>query len=352
MYCYANVGAPKNPQNPFYQQTDTVSNPIGYNPQGADFIDYGLGMNPNPAPDGTVFYNVTPGDIQQFRGLFKAPSLRNVDKRTAGGFVKAYFHNGVFKSLKEVVHFYNMRNIAVNSQGKQVAFDLRVGPPAGYTPLFAPPEVLDTTEHRGLSPADAGNDVSTNGQVGNLGLTPSEEDDIVNFLKTLMDVLRAPTRSSLRGCEPLPSALEWGSACNTIFGSERRTMKNTEQSVSSPLDTAGGMTRRDCMAWLARGAAAVVCAEAIAPAAADGTLNLMALRNNSAVLLTTPDVIVTRTRDGLACLGTFCTHRRHKLDVGADGWHHTCSQYAASSAWMATPSAARPRSPCRNSELW
>ena len=34
-------------------------------------------------------------------------------------------HNGVFKSLQEVVHFYNTRNIAVNANGQQVAFDLR-----------------------------------------------------------------------------------------------------------------------------------------------------------------------------------------------------------------------------------
>ena len=43
-------------------------------------------------------------------------------------------HNGVFKSLQEVVHFYNKRNIAVNAAGQEVAFDLRNGPPSGYSP--------------------------------------------------------------------------------------------------------------------------------------------------------------------------------------------------------------------------
>jgi cytochrome c peroxidase len=74
MFCYANIGVPKNPNNPFYEQTDPTIDPFGYNPLGTNFIDWGLGLNPNPAPDGTKFYNTTPGDILQFRGLFKAPS--------------------------------------------------------------------------------------------------------------------------------------------------------------------------------------------------------------------------------------------------------------------------------------
>jgi cytochrome c peroxidase len=34
MYCYANIGVPKNPNNPFYEQTDPTINPFGYNPLG------------------------------------------------------------------------------------------------------------------------------------------------------------------------------------------------------------------------------------------------------------------------------------------------------------------------------
>jgi cytochrome c peroxidase len=133
----------------------------------------------------------TPGDIAAFRGVFKAPSLRNVDMRPSPGFVKSYMHNGVFKSLADVVHFYNTRNIAVDGMGDQVSFDLRTGPPAGYTPLFPPPEVLDNVQNvAGLSPSEARqgeSDVAQNGQIGNLGLSASEETDLVNFLKTLTD---------------------------------------------------------------------------------------------------------------------------------------------------------------------
>jgi cytochrome c peroxidase len=193
MFCYANIGVPRNPNNPFYENTDAVSNPLGFNPLGTNFIDWGLGRNPNPAPDGTRFFNTTPGDIQQFRGLMKAPSLRNSDKRPSSDFVRAYMHNGVFKSLEEVVHFYNKRNIAVDGNGNEVAFDLRNGPPAGTTPLLPPPEVLDNVQNvAGLTPAQAAAQgvsgvVATNGQVGNLQLTPSQETDVVNFLKILSD---------------------------------------------------------------------------------------------------------------------------------------------------------------------
>ena len=205
MYCYANIGVPKNPGTPFYANTNCDSNPEGCNPLGTNFIDYGLGANPNPAPDGTLFMNEAPGDIPQFRGLFKAPSLRNVDLRPHPGFVKSYMHNGVFKSLEEVVHFYNKRNIATNSDGVEVSFNLITGPPAGYTPLFPPPEVIDNVQNvAGLTPDQAGSlppppdpapspPVAVNGQIGNLQLTASEETDLVNFLKTLTDGYIRPT---------------------------------------------------------------------------------------------------------------------------------------------------------------
>ncbi len=193
MFCFANIGVPKNPNNPYYENTDATANPFGYNPLGTKYVDYGLGSNPNPAPDGTRFYTTTPGDIHKFRGLFKAPSVRNSDKRPTPTFVRAYMHNGVFKSLQEVVHFYNKRNIAVNAAGQEVAYDLRTGPPAGYNPLFPPPEVLANAQNvEGLTPAQAAamgvsGTVATNGQVGNLGLTASQEADLVSFLQILTD---------------------------------------------------------------------------------------------------------------------------------------------------------------------
>ena len=182
MYCFANIGVPRNYNNPFYQATDCTSNPHGCNPLGTNFIDYGLGANPNPAPGGQVFDN--PATNSQFLGLFQAPTVRNVDLRPSPTFVKAYFHNGWAKNLATVVNFYNKRNIAVNAAGQEVVFNLLVGPPAGYTPLFAPPEALNTNvnNYQGLQSNTPGT-----AQVGNLGLTAAQEADLVNFMKTLSD---------------------------------------------------------------------------------------------------------------------------------------------------------------------
>ena len=205
MYCYANLGVPKNPANPFYVNTNRDANPQGCNPLGADFIDYGLGANPNPAPDGTRFMNAKPGDVAQFDGLFKAPTVRNADQRPSPDFVRSYMHNGVFKSLEEVVHFYNKRSVATNSLGQEKAFNWSVGPPAGYKPIFPPPESMEyaanvqniaaltpaefTAQHP--RPGDEGA-IAANGQVGNLQLTPADEADLVSFLKTLTDGFTRP----------------------------------------------------------------------------------------------------------------------------------------------------------------
>jgi cytochrome c peroxidase len=205
MYCYANLGVPRNPENPFYLNTNREANPAGCNKLGADFIDYGLGANPNPAPDGTMFMDARPGDVVQFDGLFKAPSLRNVDQRPSPGFARSYMHNGVFKSLEEVVHFYNKRSVATNAAGQEAAFDWSIGPPAGYKPIFPPPENLKFPGNFqnliALTPAEfaarpqlppAPGDMAKNGQVGNLQLTAQEEADLVSFLKTLTDGYISP----------------------------------------------------------------------------------------------------------------------------------------------------------------
>jgi len=132
-FTFDNLGSPINPENPVYD----------YNP---GFIDYGLGG-----------FLLTRTDYSSMAtenmGKHKVPTLRNVDKRPDNGFTKAYMHNGVFKSLKEVVHFYNTRD-------------------DGSWPA---PEVSANI-----------NTV----QVGNLGLSDAEENAIVAFMKTLSDGYR------------------------------------------------------------------------------------------------------------------------------------------------------------------
>ena len=156
-----------------------------------------------------MFFKKTPGDTPMFNGLFQAPTVRNVDLRPNPAFVKAYMHNGVFKSLKEVVHFYNTRNLTTSDlplTGKFATNPIDLTNPTTYaqslgtrTPIWAPPEVLDPTSNlvntymgyvtlnnpTGLPP-------SVGGQVGNLGLTDAEENDIVAFLQTLSDGFSKP----------------------------------------------------------------------------------------------------------------------------------------------------------------
>jgi hypothetical protein len=149
-----------------------------------------------------MFMDAQPGDVPQFDGLFKAPGLRNVDQRPYPGFVRSYMHNGVFKSLEEVVHFYNKRSVATNAAGQKMAFDWRKGPPAGYAPIFPPPESMEfpanvqniaalTPDQFAALPPDRGT-IENNGQVGNLQLTPQEEADLVSFLRTLTDGYMRP----------------------------------------------------------------------------------------------------------------------------------------------------------------
>jgi cytochrome c peroxidase len=117
-YTYDNLGVPKNPKNPFYR-TDP------------NFVDKGLGgVLKDPAQD----------------GKFKVPTLRNI------AIAAPYSHNGYFKSLREIVEFYNTRDV----------------PGAGWPK----PEVEENVNRI---------------ELGNLGLTEPEVDAIVAFLGTLTD---------------------------------------------------------------------------------------------------------------------------------------------------------------------
>ena len=91
------------------------------------------------------------------------PTLRNVDKRPYPAFVKAYGHNGYFKSLKAIVHFYNTRDVLPRCKPDD---------PGEGTTCWPAPEL---TTNMNTS------------KVGRLGLSDSEEDAIVSFMQTLSD---------------------------------------------------------------------------------------------------------------------------------------------------------------------
>ena len=150
-FTYDNLGVPRNPENPFYTM------PSWINPDGAAWVDYGLGAFLAAAGYGPEVY-------EQELGKQKVPTLRNVDLRPDKSFVKAYGHNGYFKSLKSIVRFYNTRDVMGPCDGRK-------NPKEGINCWPAP---------------EAPMNVNTD-ELGNLGLRPDEEDALVDFLKTLTD---------------------------------------------------------------------------------------------------------------------------------------------------------------------
>ena len=126
-HTYDNLGVPKNPESPFY------SLPPEFNPDGVGYVDLGLGAIV---------------DDPDMNGMFRVPTLRNV------ALTPPYMHNGLFKTLYQVVAFYNSRDVAP----------------------WPPPEW----------PGNVNRD-----ELGNLGLTTQETEDIVAFLNTLSDGYRS-----------------------------------------------------------------------------------------------------------------------------------------------------------------
>jgi len=126
-YSYDNLGQPANSRLAFYKMTKQ------FNPQGKNYIDYGLAQNPN--------INNGPNE----KGKFKVSTLRNI----AG--TAPYLHNGVFDTLKEVVEFYNERDVSDRWEKAEVS------------------ENKNTEE------------------LGDLKLSEVEVDAIVAFLRTLSD---------------------------------------------------------------------------------------------------------------------------------------------------------------------
>jgi cytochrome c peroxidase len=90
------------------------------------------------------------GDVAE-NGKFKVMTVRNI------ALSAPYAHNGYFMTLKEIIHFYNTRDVP-GSLKKGASWDM--------------PEYPDTVNFD---------------ELGNLGLSDAAEDALVEFMKTLSD---------------------------------------------------------------------------------------------------------------------------------------------------------------------
>jgi cytochrome c peroxidase len=197
----ANEGLPLNPRDTIFYQ----NKPDGYgftaNPDGFAFRDLGMGTflrsgpgsAPNPNSDWTQFAPMADGQFQvsTARNVAMTPTqCPTTEAGTAPYFQKGFFHNGYIKSLKQLVHFYNTRD------KKEYMFNVTSGHcPAGTVEkvnCWPMPEAKGTV------------DMTT----GDLGLTDTEENQIVAFLETLTDGYTTPypDRNTFTGkcmtCDP------------------------------------------------------------------------------------------------------------------------------------------------------
>jgi cytochrome c peroxidase len=138
-YAYANLGLPAYANNLFYDQ------PAAFNPEGAKYIDRGLGRTLDDA---------------RLDGKFRIPTLRNI-ARTA-----PYGHNGYFASLSYFIDFLNTRDTGSELVGSCSRAEARA------RCAWPAPEIAATMDHR----------------VGALRLSDAEVEDLVAFLQTLDDV--------------------------------------------------------------------------------------------------------------------------------------------------------------------
>jgi cytochrome c peroxidase len=183
---YANEGLPLNPRLALFYQNKPDALGFTPNPLGFGYRDLGLGnflrSGPGSAPNPNATWisraPTSDGQMQTSTARDVAMTPKQCPTTEAPGpyFQKEFFHNGYIKSLKQLVHFYNTRDV--------YAYNVTSGHcPAGTTekvdcwPMPEVPNNIDMT-------------------TGNLGLTDQEEDQIVAFLQTLTDGFTTPYPNS------------------------------------------------------------------------------------------------------------------------------------------------------------
>jgi cytochrome c peroxidase len=192
---YANLGLPLNPRLALFYESTPDRFGFTPNPDGFQYRDLLLGNflrsgpQSGPDPNSTNWLQFAPtsdGQAQTSTARDVAmtpPQCPTTETGQVDGngnripyFQKEFFHNGYAKSLKQLVHFYNTRDV----------FPFKVT--SGNCPS-------GTTEKVNCWPQpEVPNNIDMT--VGSLGLTDQEENQIVAFLQTLTDGFTTPYPNS------------------------------------------------------------------------------------------------------------------------------------------------------------
>ncbi|HZW91678.1 MAG TPA: cytochrome c peroxidase [Candidatus Eremiobacteraceae bacterium] len=178
----ANLGLPKNPRDSFYYETSPDFLGFTPNPAGFTYTDLGLGTflrsgygsSGNPNSSWTQFAPTSDGQMQTstVRDVAMVPPQCPTTEAPGPYFQKEFFHNGYIKSLKQLVHFYNTRDV--------YRMEVESGEcPAGTVEKVNCWPAAEVPQNQDMT-------------VGNLGLTDLEENQIVKFMETLTDGFTAP----------------------------------------------------------------------------------------------------------------------------------------------------------------
>lgn len=121
-------------------------------------------------------------------GHFRTPTLRNVGKGIEKGkFTKAFAHNGYFKSLEDIVHFYNTRDALQKCETLPQPIKDATAKEARENNCWPEPEF----DNPGLAggPVMGNLGLCTKDDVANArnGCTEDEEGALVAYIKTLTD---------------------------------------------------------------------------------------------------------------------------------------------------------------------
>ena len=178
----ANEGLPLNPRNAFFYQTTPdftgfVANPFGFGYRDlglGTFLRSGFGTWASPNASWRQFAPLNDGKMQvsSARNVALTPPQCPTTEAPGPYFQKEFFHNGYIKSLKQLVHFYNTRDV--------YAFNVTSG--------HCPDGTIEKVNCWPRPEVPNNIDMTT----GRLGLTDQEEDQVVAFLQTLTDGFTRP----------------------------------------------------------------------------------------------------------------------------------------------------------------